>query len=164
MKRPSAILGYTAAAATICAAILAPFLLYGTFTKAFASLGLHVDEMYSGGPKIRSIERAGYTIDVHRVVRPHLLQREQPFVQLDWRPAHSLPSHVDELVDIDGDGRPDVNVSFDVPQNPRAPLRADVAALNSRYAGLHSVGKQHFSALIVRVDDAILLRIPVVEK
>ena len=50
-----AILGYTAAAATVLAALLTPFLLMGVFSNGFAALGLHVDEVYSGGPKARTI-------------------------------------------------------------------------------------------------------------
>lgn len=160
MKQLTAILGYAAAGATICVAILVPFLLYGTFTNAFARLGLHVDEVYSGGPKLRTIQASGYTIDVHRTVSPHLLQNAMPFVQLDWRPANVLPSRVDDLVDIDGDGKPDVRVSFEVPQNPKAPLHVDVVSFSPAYASLHAIRKQRFSALIARVDNAILVRIP----
>jgi len=36
----------------------------------------------------------------------------------------------------------------------------DVEPLNPRYEAMHNVGKQKFSALIVRLDDAILVRIP----
>lgn len=78
--------------------------------------------------------------------------------------AVALPTHVDELVDIDGDGKPDVRVDFDVTKNPKAPLHADVASLSPRYVSLQYVRKQKFSALIVRVDDAILVRIPVTGK
>jgi len=163
LKNWSAKLGYTGAGLTVFAAVLAPFLLYGVFTKAFVGLGLHVDEMYSGGPKERTIPAAGYSIDIHRQVSPHMLQREKAFVQLDWRPATALPSHVSDVVDIDGDGKPDVRVSFDVPKDPKAPLRADVDSLNPRYQAMHNVGKQKFSELIVRVDDAILVRIPVTQ-
>jgi len=162
-KNWSAKLGYTGAGLTVFAAVLAPFLLYGLFTKAFASLGLHVDEVYSGGPRVRTIQAAGYSIDIHRQVSPHMLQSEKLFVQLDWRPATALPSHVSDLVDIDGDGKPDVRVSFDVPKDPKAPLRVDVDSLNPRYPAMHNVGKQKFSKLIVRVDDAILVRIPVAQ-
>lgn len=153
-------LGYTAAALTILIALLVPFVLMGTFTKAFASLGLHVDEVYSGGPKVRSISMASYSIDIHRPVFPHFFQTEKPFVQLDWKPVSALPGHVSDAVDVDGGGRPDVLVTFDVPKNPKAPLRVDVEALNSRFESMHNVGKQHYSSLIVRVDDAILVRVP----
>jgi len=160
MRKLTAKLGYTGAGLTVFAAVLAPFLLYGVFTKGFSSLGLHVDEVYSGGPKVRTVQAAGYTIDIHRQVSPHLLQSEKPFVQLDWKPVSSLPPHVSDLVDIEGDGKPDVHVSFDVPKDPKAPLRVNVEPLNPRYEAMQNVGKDKFSALIVRVDDAILVRIP----
>jgi hypothetical protein len=160
MKWPTSKLGYTAAGMTVLAAMLVPFLLMGLFTKGFTKLGLHVDEMYSGGPTVRTIQEDGYTIEVHKAVYPHLLQTEKPFVQLDWKPVNALPQHVSDAVDVDGDGQPDVRVSFDVPKDPKTPLRADVDALNPRYQAMRNVGKRKFSELIVRVDDAILVRIP----
>ena len=157
-------LGYTAAGLTVFATLLVPFVLYGLFTKGFASLGLHVDEMYSGGPKVRTIQASGYSIDIHRQVSPHMLQHEKPFVQLDWRPVSALPPRVSDLVDVDGDGQPDLRVSFDVPKDPKAPLRVDVEPLNPRYQAMHNVGKPQFSELIVRVDDAILVRVPLAQR
>ena len=164
MQNLTSKLGYTGAGLTLFAAVLAPFLLYGLFTKGFSSLGLHVDEMYSGGPTVRTVQAAGYTIDIHRRVSPHVLQREKPFVQLDWKPGSALPSHVSDLVDIDGDGKPDIHVSFDVPKDAKAPLRVDVEPLNPRYAAMQNVGKEKFSRLIVRVDDAILVRVPIAQQ
>jgi hypothetical protein len=35
-----------------------------------------------------------------------------------------------------------------------------VEPLNPRYQAMHSVGKERFSRLIVRVDNAILVRVP----
>ena len=160
MRKLAAKLGYTGAGLTVFAAVLAPFFLYGVFTKGFSSLGLHVDEVYSGGPKVRTVQAAGYTIDIHRPVSPHMFQREKAFVQLDWKPASALPPQVSDLVDIDGDGKPDVHVSFDVPKDPKAPLHVNVEPLNPRYEVMRNVSKQKFSALIVRVDDAILVRVP----
>lgn len=160
MKWPTSKLGYTAAGMTVLAAVLVPFVLMGLFTKGFTKLGLHVDEMYSGGPTVRTIQAEGYTVTIHKAVYPHLLQTEKPFVQLDWKPVNALPQHVSDAVDVDGDGKPDVRVSFDVPKDPKAPLRVDVDALNPRYQAMHNVGKQKFSELIVRVDDAILVRVP----
>lgn len=160
MKMPTAKLGYTAAGATVLAALLVPFLLTGTFTRMFSSLGLHVDEAYSGGPKVRTIQMAGYSIDVHRPVSPHMLQHEKPFVQLDWKSVSALPPTVNDTVDVDGDGQPDLRVSFDVPRDPKTPLHANVDSLDPKYQSAHNLGKQKFSSLIVRVDDAILVRVP----
>ena len=154
------ILGYTAASLTVLVALLTPFLLMGTISNGFAALPLHVDEMYSGGPKLRTIPMGAYSIDVHRLVHPHMLQNEKPFVELDWTPVSALPQHVSDVVDIDGDGKPDIRVKFDVPTNPKAPLRVDVDSLNPRYEAMQQAGKEQYSRLIVRVDDAILVRVP----
>ena len=153
-------LAYTAAGMTVFAALLVPFLLMGLFTNGFAAMGLHVDEMYSGGPIVRTVQTGTYSIDIHRPVFPHMLQTEKPFVQLDWRPVSALPLHVSDVVDVDGDGQPDIRVSFDVPKDAKTQLRVNVEALNPRYQAMRNVGKEKFSRLIVRVDDAILVRVP----
>jgi hypothetical protein len=164
MKSPTAKLGYTAAGMTVVVAMLVPFLLIGLFAKGVTRLGLHVDEMYSGGPTARTIQAQGYTIEIHRAVYPHMLQTEKPFVQIDWKPAAALPAHVSDTVDIDGDGQPDVRMSFEVPKDPKTPLRVDVDSLNPRYQAMRNVGKQGFSELIVRVDDTILVRVPLTKQ
>ncbi len=72
----------------------------------------------------------------------------------------ALPQHVSDSVDVDGDGQPDVRVSFDVPRDAKALLHVDVEPLNPRYSGMRNVGKEKFSRLIVRVDNRILVRFP----
>lgn len=158
------IFGYSAAGVTLCLAVLVPFVLYGSFTHFFQNLGLKVDEVYSGGPKVRAITANGYTIDVHHEVTPHLLQNEKPFVQLDWSKVKDLPAHVSDLVDIDGDGNPDVRVTFDVPKEPKAYLHADVDTLSAKYESAHNMSREKFSRCIVRVDDAIFVRVPLAGK
>jgi len=160
MKIPTAAFGYTLGGVTLAVAVLTPFLLIGLFANGFASLGLHVDEVYSGGPIVRTVNAQGYTVAIHRTVVPHLLQRGETFVQLDWKPVGALPPHMNELVDIDGDGQPDVRVSFDVPKNPKEHLHADIDALNARYRTVHGIGRDAFTSMIVRADDAILVRVP----
>jgi hypothetical protein len=61
---------------------------------------------------------------------------------------------------VDGDGQPDIRVVFDVPRNPKAPLRVNVESLNPRYDAMQNAGKDKFSRLIARVDNAILVRVP----
>lgn len=160
MAKLKSTLGYTGAGATVLLAAIVPFILLPIFHKGFAHMGLHVDEVYSGGPKVRTIQSGAYIIDVHGAVTPHFFQSEEPFVQLDWRPAAALPSHIADDVDIDGDGTPDVRVEFDVPEDTKAPLRVNVDAMNHRYESIRGIGKPKFSSLIARIDDAIIVRIP----
>lgn len=156
-----AILGYTAAGLTMLVALLTPFILMGTFAKGVSALGLHVDEVYSGGPTVRTIECGAYTIAIHRIVTPHMLQSAKPFVQMGWSPVSKLPAHVSDTVDVDGDGQPDVRVDFDVPADAKAVLHVNVEPLNTRYEAMRNAGKDDYSRLIVRVDDKILVRVPV---
>ena len=153
-------LGISAAILTMVVALLVPFVMYGLIAKGVTRLGLHVDEVYSGGPVVRTIQREAYSINVHRTVTPHALQSEKPFVQMDWTPVSALPEHVADTVDVDGDGKPDLRVSFNAPKNPKAELRVDVDPLNARFEAMRNAGKDQYSRLIVRVDDSILVRVP----
>ena len=153
-------LGYTAAVLTMIAALLAPFVLYGSIAKGVVALGLHVDEVYSGGPKILTVQHGAYSITVHRAVTPHMLQSEEPFIQLDWAPVSALPAHVADAVDVDSDGQPDVQVSFDVPKDPKADLYLNVEPLSPRFETVVNARKERYSRLIVRVDNSILVRVP----
>lgn len=155
-----AILAYTGAGLTLLVAVCVPFVLISAFSNVVARAGLHIDPGYSGGTIARTLERNGYRIVVYQPVQPHLLQRVEPFVQMTFEPADSLPPRVSDEVDLDGDGRPDVRVSFAVPADPRAPLRADVIALNDKYISLANLGGKSFSRLIVRTGNQIVVRVP----
>lgn len=155
-----AILAYTGAGFTLLIAICVPFVLIGAFSGAVGHAGLHIDAAYSGGTVARTIQRDGYRIMVYQPVQPRLLERIEPFVQITFEPADALPAQVTEEIDLDGDGQPDVRVRFTVPADPRAPLRADVVALNDTYVSLTNVGSDSFSRLIVRTNNQIVVRVP----
>ncbi|HEY3383123.1 MAG TPA: hypothetical protein VGK32_15235 [Vicinamibacterales bacterium] len=163
MKRMTTVLGYTGAALTIVAAILTPFVLRGAFTNGVASLGLHIDPVFGGGAEVRSIVHDRYRIAVHEVIRPGgLWPRVGPFVQVAWAPVDALPSRVSDEVDVDGDGRADALVSFDVPGDPQAPLSVDIVARTRVVRGFRT-GRgagESFDALAIRLRDRIVVRIP----
>ena len=156
MKKLRSILGNSGAALTLALAALTPFLLYGWFQSVIAGAHLRIDPTYSGGEISHVIERSGYRIVVNRPVpRRSPFQRIGPFVQITWTPAASLPANLSDEVDLDGDGVPDVRVAIDTRN-----LVVDVTPLGSRYRPMHSRGVTSFSALIARVKDGIVVRIP----
>jgi hypothetical protein len=161
MTRLKSILGYTAAALTVAATMLTPFLLMNFFTRGVAATGLRIDPVYTGGDVVREIARSGYRVRVHRAVYPKTsLQRIEAFVQLDWTPAAALPPQVSEEVDLDGDGHPDLRARFSVPRDPNAELRVDIDPLSPRVKPLRGAGKESFHAMIARVGEAVVVRVP----
>ena len=161
MERVKAILGYFAAGLTILAAILTPFVLMPLFVKAVGAMGIRPAATFSGGKVARTIDRGGYRIEIHVPVEHATpFQRMEPFVQVDWSPASGLPERVQEELDLDGDGRPDLAVSFAVPKDPKAPLSAAVQSPSGTLIPVACLKKDSFYCLIVRAGDKIILRIP----
>ena len=157
------ILAYTGAGLTLLIAACVPFVLMGVFTNVVAHAGLHIDATYSGGTVARTIQIDGYRIVVYQPVQPRMLERVrvEPFVQIVFEPVDSLPAHVSDEIDLDGDGRPDVRVSFAVPADANAKMRGDVTALNGGYVSLANVADESFSRMVVRTGDKIVVRVPV---
>ena len=164
MTRLRSVLGYTGATLTLLAALLTPFVLYGWFQKVIGSAGLRIHPIYSGGDVARIIQREGYSIRINKaVLREKPTERFEPFVQLTWTPAGNLPEHIADEVDVDGDGQTDLLVRFDVPKDPLTGLTVDVTAKNARVRALHTQGAASFFALIARVKDTIVVRVPVAD-
>jgi hypothetical protein len=164
MTRAVKALAYVAAALTVAVAVLTPFVLLGWFTRAAATVDVHVDESYSGGETASTIARPGYRIVVNRpVVSKALLPQVPPFVQLAWTPAGALPPTVVDDVDLDGDGRADLRARFDVPEDPNAGMRVDVTPLTPRVVAMRGVSRDSFASLIARVGDRIVVRVPLRE-
>jgi hypothetical protein len=161
MKRLPAILGYAVAALTIAVAVVGPLFWFGFFTRAAARTSLRIDPTYTGGEPARTIAREGYQIVIYNpVLKRAPLSPTGSFVQIVWKPISALPATVSEPLDLDGDGRPDCVVSFQVPRDPRAKLRVTVKPLNALVQPMNEVGKDSFSSLIARVNDAIVVRVP----
>ncbi len=155
-------LGYTAAALTLVCAVLIPFLLMDMFTRGVAATGVHVDKMYSGGDVVRTIDKGPYKIQVYETIHPRGAQRVAPFVQLAWTPVNALPQHVNDEVDIDGDGRPDLRATFAVSQDEKQALSVNVEPLRPGLEAMHNVGRSAgFDRLIARVNDKIVVRVRV---
>lgn len=157
MKKLTSMLGHSGAIAALLIAVLGPFLLFGWFQRGIGAMGLKIHPGFSGGEVSRVMQRGGYRISIYqRVGKITPWQRVDPFVQVSWAPVAALPATVSDDLDIDGDGNPDVRVTFN-----RAAMTMDAVALNPRYRTAHSKGIESFSALIARVNDAVVVRIPV---
>lgn len=162
MNRLKSVLGYSAAGLTVLASILTPFLLMNVFSRGVGATGVRIDPVYSGGDKAYSIARPGYQIVVNRpVLETGLLRRNKPFVQLTWKPAAALPGRVSEEIDLDGDSKPDVALSFEVPKSPQAQLSVNGKPLTALALPMANVGKDSFSSVIARVGDTIVVRVPI---
>jgi hypothetical protein len=71
---------------------------------------------------------------------------------------------VDQLIDMDGDGKPDVRVSFAVPADANAPLHGTLESLNANYRSVADLSNNSFTELLVRADDRIVLRVPLTKQ
>jgi len=161
MRRLTAILGYTGAALTVAAMLVTPFLLFNLFGRLLVRTGIRVDPVYQGGDSVRVVPRDGYRIVVYRPYLPVApLSSVGPYAQVAWAPAHALPAHVEDEVDLDGDGRADLCAAFDVPRDPEARLAADVRSLGNKVQPPPRIGRQNYGLLIARANDRIVLRVP----
>jgi hypothetical protein len=161
MKRLTTLLGYAVAALTIAVAVLGPLFWFGFFGRAAARTSLRIDPTYSGGEPARTIAREGYQIVIYKpVLKRTPLSATGSFVQIVWKPVSALPPAISEPLDLDGDGQPDCLVSFQVPRDPQAKLRVTVKPLNNLVQPMNEVGKDSFSSLVARVNDTIVVRVP----
>jgi hypothetical protein len=161
MKRLPAIFGYSVAALTIAVAVLGPLFWFGFFSRVAAKTSLRIDPTYTGGEPARTIARDTYQIVIYKpVLKRAPLSPTASFVQIVWKPVSALSATVSESLDLDGDGQPDCVVSFQVPRDPRAKLRVTVKPLNNLVQPMNEVGKDSFSSLIARVNDTIVVRVP----
>jgi hypothetical protein len=161
MKRLTAILGYAIAVLTIAVAVVGPLFWFGFFGRAAARTSLRIDPSYTGGEPARTIARDTYQIVIYKpVLKRTPLSATGSFVQIVWKPVSALPATVSEPLDLDGDGQPDCVVSFQVPRDLQAKLRVTVKPLNNLVQPMNGVGKDSFSSLIARVNDTIVVRVP----
>jgi hypothetical protein len=161
VKRLTTILGYTLAVLTIAVALLGPLFWFGFFSRAAAKTSLRIDPTYTGGEPARTISRGSYEIIIDKPVPKRApLSPTGSFVQIVWKPASALPASVSEALDLDGDGQPDCEVSFQVPRDPKAKLLANVKPLNNLVQPTNTVAKDPFASLIARVNDTIIIRVP----
>lgn len=108
-------LGYLLAIVLIPLA-LAVFIGLNDWAKLLASSsGLRISPWFSGGEVIQTRARPGHEMRIHKPVFDALVgERSKGFVQIDWAPKSSVPAKIDETIDIDGDGKADLRVLWNI--------------------------------------------------
>ena len=131
IARCKTVLAYTAAILVI-PLVLALFVGLGGWMRLFVNAtGLTVSPWYTGGSVVVVVPHGAYETRIHRPVFDALMgERSTGFTQIDWSPKEALPRQIDEELDLDGDGRADVRVRWNVPAN-----KVEVQALSPRVLG-----------------------------
>jgi len=103
MRRLQSILGYGWATLTL-AIVLATFLGNSYFSQRLvAATGVSVSPWFSGGEIANVIEHGAYRTYVYRPVFDGLFgERSEGFIQIDWKPAATLPGVITESIALAG--------------------------------------------------------------
>ena len=163
MRRLRSLLGYGMATLVLAILFITPFNLLSRFSGLVGGLGLRPHPKFAGGPVARTLDRGSYQVEISapaREIGP--LEQKFHFVQVSWSPLKALPERIQEQLDLDGDGRAEVALAFAVPKDSAGPLRGSVQVLDSaKVAPIQELGRKDLSALLVRLDQRIVARIPV---
>ena len=97
--------------------ILATFMGMDFWAKGLVNAtGVKVSPLHVGGEIARTVEHNGYRTLVRQPVFESLIgQSKEGFVQIDWKKTEGgqLPAHLEEDIDLDGDGRADCRLAID---------------------------------------------------
>jgi hypothetical protein len=156
-------LGYAAAALTVLLALALPIKGFPLFLSALGGLNLKIAPWFSGGEEAIVMDRGGYRIKVYHPVYPALVgEGEKGFVQVVWQPRSALPAQVQEMVDLNGDGTVDCEVSFSNPPGETGPPLLTVNPKAPWVSPVQDSPTRSFEGVLVeRVKDAMYVRIPV---
>lgn len=119
MKKAKTILGYTWASLGV-PVILAMFFGMNVWVQQlFVNTGFHVSARWSGGEVVKTIPHGqNYQTDIHRPVFDGFLwEKNQGFVQIDWKSTQELPERIEEKIDFDQDGSNDFQIILNTQTN-----------------------------------------------
>jgi hypothetical protein len=116
--------------------------------RLVAFTGLHVHPIYTGGEVMQTIDHPHHRTIVHRPVFDGLIgPRQTGFVQIQWQPKDAnLPDVIDEPIDLDQDGKADLQIHMDTGTDQ---VRLD--PLDSRVGSVNEVVKVR-NGRIVRIN------------
>ncbi len=163
MKNLISFLAYGAAVLTILFALALPIKGFPVFLSALGHSNLKIAPWYSGGEVASTLDRGTYQVKVYHPVYPALVgEGEKGFVQLVWQPRSALPPRVQEAIDLNGDGKPDCEISFFNPPEEAGTPILTVNPKMSWVSPVHNSPTTSFEGVLVeRVKDAMYVRIPV---
>lgn len=142
MRAIKSFFGYTLAFIGIPFALITFIGLNAWAKQLVNGTGLKISPWFSGGEISRSVNHGSYETRIYKPVFDGLIgQRKEGFVQVDWRKKASVPAQIDELVDIDGDGKSDFRLQWNTrsdtilmtPSNPAIIGLQSHNTLNDRY-------------------------------
>lgn len=115
MDKLKKLMGYSLAWLSV-QVVMATFLGWNFWASHLASAtGVKVSPWFTGGEELRTIDHGSYKTVLHRPVFDGLLwDKQEGFIQVNFRSANPLPSTINEDIDIDGDGQKDFSVQLDV--------------------------------------------------
>jgi hypothetical protein len=128
--------------------VLVTFMGMDPLKERFVAItGLHVHPLYTGGEQAQTLDHGSFQTIVHRPVFDGLIgQRRTGFVQIQWQPKDAnLPDSIDEQIDYDQDGKPDLEIHLDT--------RTDQAKLGPSDGRVLSVGE------VIRVRNGRVARV-----
>ena len=98
-----------------------PFIGMGAWAPTLArATGMKVSPWFSGGEIARTMEHESHLTRVREPVFQGLFgRRAEGFVQVEWQTKEhqALPVIIDEELDVDGDGMPDLRIRVDTAAN-----------------------------------------------
>lgn len=111
MNRLRAFAGYSLAFLAIIGFMVVVLGLGDWMNLLVSTTGLTVSPWFTGGPVVRAVDHGAYRTEIHRPVFDALIgERSEGFVQVAWRPDTAVPPSLDEQIDYNGDGVPDLGV------------------------------------------------------
>jgi len=162
MSKLKSLFGYGAAILVLTVMVLAPFVLMSRIEQLVGHLGLRSHPKFSGGSAVRVLNRDGYQVTIAAPAGPVGPMEWGPrFIQVSWSPVGALPDTVDEQLDLDGGGRPQVRLRFRVPRDPKQPLTGQLEILDPGLVRPITILRRTGGpGLLVRLDHSIVARIP----
>jgi hypothetical protein len=136
MQRFKAVLGYFWAGLAIPIIIMTFMQMDFWEKKLILEPGLKVSARWTGGEVVQTIDHQTYRTRLHRLVFDGFLGEQRTgFVQIDWQARQAFPEIIDEKIDVDRDGQPDVQVTLHTLTN-----QATLTPLNDRVRSLSEDG------------------------